>query len=594
MTKRTLFAAIAATIMVGCTADELVRAGDTTAEKSAVPVQISFADNQKKVITDSTHTAVAIVANKDGSKDSCKLDITTEGISGIVKDVDANDTAKVEIEIRDRNGKLEYKGVDLVKKKTDREYDKVHMDLHKVDRDPNKKTDNDRICDKNVVDRELDATQVRAYLTLLVDMLDVDPELKEVLVQQIAVRQWTEKDLYLIEELARLMFTSKESKDSVVIFDRDTVVIKEDGTVVDPKIDSVFISFGMAKEMIDGVAREYGINNEKLYVAVKENTPVLHELWPINAKEEVYMMIVDQAKKIKGGAVNDSTGLTGCFTENQLKDMALAEAKASNVSGEKLLNWLRENGFFKKQYNFGQKDEVYSWIKKGIYVISVKTDDSTVTNDSTKVDSTVTNDSTKVDSTVTNDSTKVDSTVVDPVITIVTADEIAYTAKNMARETNTDPELLLSNLRMKTKLFTVEWNSNQWGDIYGIIKMEISAIQKTDGSTDSVTVEPAIISTEEITKLAKTMAIDQNVSAEKLISYLRLATPLYTETWYTTSYDKVKWVIQDAITTQFKGGDNVIDNTITDPNTGVKDTVFVKDSSGYIAGSDSVNYILRK
>jgi len=327
------------------------------------------------------------------------------------------------------------------------------------------------------------------------------------------------------------MFEAKSDGDETVVYDKDTVLINEDGTISDPVLDSNYLSFEQIRMMIQSTASEFQISEDALYIAVKENTPLLMELWPINGKEKAYAIIEAQALRIKNSVITDSTGLTGCFTETQLKDMVIKQSSLKNVSYELVIDWLRINtDFFKTMFNYGQTELVNSYIKKGIISIS----EGTVTD-----------------------------TIIDPTYTVLTSQEIILMAQNMARETNVNSEELLGYLKLSTPLFTEQWTTDQVEKVQYIIKDAIARMTG-NGTNDSTLVDPAIISSEEITAIATKLASVNNVSAEKLISYLRIGTKLYTQDWKTSQYGDIEWIINDAIVTQFLGGYDTIDNGIVD------------------------------
>ncbi len=527
MKRKIAFAALAATVMISCTEQKIVEPAGTTATGDIL-VAMNF-DKNGTQISDSTHEAVAIVTRKDGKKDTCKLDIKQDQVSGLIKNVDGKDTVKVDVEVYDKNNTLSYKGTDIVTKKSEFEYhtaDGNLADVKKIERNDFTKLDSSATGMENLISEDI----LMKYIPLLADMYTIDSATLQTLIKQVISRKWTEQDLYLIESFIKLIIDAQESNIDYVVVNGDIIGFDPDGTITDPVVDNTDLCYEQTTQMIASVAKEYKISNDKLYMAVKENHPELFGMWPNSAKENAYLIILDEAKKILGYDTNDSsnvndstvsndtTGITGCYTEAQLKEIAISEANAHNVSGEKLLGWLRENGFFKSQYNFGQKELVESWIKKGIMSIS---------------------------------STTVDSSNVDPVVVYLTTDEIMLMVQNMARENNVNGDELMSYLKLSTPLFREKWTTDHKDKVLFIIKDGIASLQ--NGSTTDTTVV-AIVTTEEITAIANKMALNSNISAEKLISYLRTGTKLYTQSWSTAQYGEIEVIIKNVIATQFSNG----------------------------------------
>lgn len=565
--KRTIaFAAIAASIIIGCSEQEVttVGLGEGTSE---IAVEMAF-DQTGTPISEATHEAVAVITRGDGTKDITKLIIKDSVISGLVKTKEGKDTLKVDVEVTDKDKKVTHKGTDIVIKNGKLKFETVGgnlIDLKKIVGNDLKKGEHKGTGTIPVISAEL----LAKYIPLLLGK-NVDQAVAQALIKTIINDfKWTEKDLYLIETFIKLIINATDTKIGIIIISGDTLKIKDgiigkDSTIVK---DSIYLTNEQIGQMIAAVAVEYKVSAEKLAVAVKTNAPELFTKWPISAKEKAYAIIRDQARKLVGG-IADTTPL---FTEAQLKDLALSEAKMNNVSGEKLLAWLSSNGFFKKQFTLAQKAEVLSWIRKGIISIVESKDSTVVTTLFTEAEL---KDMALSEAKMNNVSGEKllawlsnygffkkqftlaqkfevmswikkgiisileikDSTVVTTLFTEAQLKEIALAE---AKANNVSGEKLLACLYLDD-FFGRKFTLAQKADVLSWIKMSITYI--TLPVTDSIHVDSV-----EITQIALEMASGSNISPKKLISYLRDATKLYYNTWTKAQYAEIRAIIKQAI-----------------------------------------------
>lgn len=289
--KRLLLAAIAVSVMVGCTDEQKVMT-ESGSKGSDIPVNIEYrATTQRAARSAEQSRAVAKVTEVSGNVKECSLSMGNGTLTGVIEDVECAELVQVSIELFDENGVLTYKGKDIVEKVNDSLYECVNSDLFAVDSDGKILHDEGIIHDINGADKKLSESAIGQFLTLLMETINLSDEVQGQITEAVLDREWTEGELLLVEQFIHEIHEVIKKNGSILIWDKDTVDVKETGKLYTQEELNNFI--------VD-VAVLYSIDSDLFAKHLAENTDFYNLPWYVGQSEAVYKFLNREAEKETG------------------------------------------------------------------------------------------------------------------------------------------------------------------------------------------------------------------------------------------------------------------------------------------------------
>lgn len=289
--KRLLFAAIAVSVMVGCTDEQKVMT-ESGSNGSDIPVNIEYrAPSQRAARSAESSRAVATVVEANGNVKECALSMGDGTLAGVIEDVDCAELVQVTIELFDENGVLTYKGKDIVEKVNDSLYECVNSDLYAVDSDGKVILDEGVIHDINGSNTKLSESAIGQFLALIMQTINLSDETQGQITEAVLDREWTASELLLVEQFIHEIHDVIKKNGSILIWDKDTVDVMETGKLFTEEMLNVYVV---------SIAEEYSLDVDEFTKHLVENSDFYNLPWYEGQKEAVYAYLELEAKKLTG------------------------------------------------------------------------------------------------------------------------------------------------------------------------------------------------------------------------------------------------------------------------------------------------------
>ncbi len=310
--KRLLLAAIAVSVMVGCTDDQH---SEITKSGSDIPVNIEYVQSAQRARTAEESHGIAKVTEINGNVKECILSMSEGTLAGVITDVDCEELVEVSIELFDKDGNLTYKGKDIVEKVNDSLYECANSDLYAVDEQGKIILDEGVIHDINGSKSKMSDSSIGQFLALLMESINLNDETQGQITEAVLDREWSESELLLIEQFIYEIHDVIKTNGSILIWDKDTVDVMETGLLYsETELNTNVLT----------IATQYNLNIEVFTSHLVDNSDFYNLPWYEGQQEAVNAFLELEAKKLE-------TPVYFYKDYGEVKDVCYEMSEAANV-----------------------------------------------------------------------------------------------------------------------------------------------------------------------------------------------------------------------------------------------------------------------